>query len=80
MKIMFVKTMSVLAFIGLPALAARAGAELPDCGLFPDMHARFACYDNISRAPKPEPGKTLKPAAEKPKAATAHGRKTIRTY
>jgi hypothetical protein len=66
-------------FAVLVVLAAPARAEPVDCGLFPDMHARFACYDNISRAPKPEPGETLKPTAEKPKAATVRSRKIIRT-
>jgi len=69
----------LLGFAVLMALTARAGAEPVDCGLFPDMHSRFACYENISRAPKAEPGETMKPAAEKPKAATVRSRKMTRT-
>jgi hypothetical protein len=56
---------------------APARAEPVDCGLFPDMHSRFACYDNLSRAPKPDPQKTVKPELVKPKAAIARDRKTI---
>jgi hypothetical protein len=66
-------------FAVLVVLTAPARAEPVDCGLFPDMHSRFACYDNISRAPKPESGETMKPAAEKPKAATARSQKMTRT-
>jgi hypothetical protein len=69
----------LLALAGLLALTAHARAGTVDCGLFPDTHSRFACYDNISRAPKPEPGETLKPAAEKPGAATARSRKMTKT-
>jgi len=69
---------SLLALAGLLALTSHAHAGTIDCGLFPDMHSRFACYDNISRAPKPEPGQTVKPAAEKPRAATVRSRKMIR--
>jgi hypothetical protein len=69
----------LLALAGLSALTAHARAGTVDCGLFPDMHSRFACYDNISRAPKPEPGQTVKPAAERPKAATVRSRKMTRT-
>ncbi len=72
------KIMSLLACAFLLALTARASAGPVDCALFPDTHSRFACYDNISRAPKPEPGATIKPAAEKPGAATVRSRKTIR--
>jgi len=60
------------------ALTAPARAEPVDCGLFPDMHSRFACYDNLSRAPKPDPQKTVKPEFVKPKAAIARDRKMIR--
>jgi hypothetical protein len=42
------------------------------------MHSRFACYDNLSRAPKPDPQKTVKPELVKPKAAIARDRKMIR--
>ena len=68
----------LLGFAVLMALTARAGAESVDCGLFPDMHSRFACYDNLSRAPKPDPQKTVKPELVKPKAAIARNRKMIR--
>ena len=43
-------------------LTGPAHAERPDCSLFPDMHSRFACYDNVSRAPSPEPADAAKPA------------------
>jgi hypothetical protein len=56
--------------VGILAATAPAHAERPDCRLFPDMHSRFACYDNVSRAPKPEPEATTKPAAAKAKPAT----------
>ena len=65
-------------FTVLMALTAPARAEPVDCGLFPDMHSRFACYDNLSRAPKPDPQKTVKPELVKPKAAIARDRKMIR--
>jgi hypothetical protein len=67
----------LLGFAVLMALTARAGAESVDCGLFPDMHSRFACYDNLSRAPKPDPQKTVKPEFVKPEAAIARNRKMI---
>ena len=69
---------SLLALAGLLALTAPARAEPVDCGLFPDMHSRFACYDSLSRAPKPDPQKTVKPELVKPKAAIASDRKMIR--
>ena len=65
-------------FAVLVVLAAPARAEPVDCGLFPDMHSRFACYDNLSRAPKPDPQKTVKPEPVNPKAAIARNRKMIR--
>ena len=65
-----------LAVLMLLTAPARAGSV--DCGLFPDMHSRFACYDNLSRAPKPDPQKTVKPEFVKPKAAIARNRKMIR--
>jgi hypothetical protein len=78
------KITSLFAFAGLLTLTAHARAERPDCGLFPDMHSRLACYDNVSRAPAPDPRETVKPAAEKPKpattTATARNRKPIRAY
>ena len=65
-------------FAVLVVLTVPARAEPVDCGLFPDMHSRFACYDNLSRAPKPDPQKTVKPEPAKPKAAIARNRKMIR--
>ena len=65
-----------LAVLMLLTAPARAGSV--DCGLFPDMHSRFACYDNLSRAPKPDRQKTVKPEFVKPKAAIARNRKMIR--
>ena len=59
-----------LLVAGILTVSAPAHAELPDCGLFTDMHSRFACYDNVSRAPKPEPEATTKPAATKAKPLT----------
>jgi hypothetical protein len=61
-----------LAVAGLFAFAAPARAELPDCATFPGDRAKFACYDNVSRAPKPDP--EVKPAAARVKPATP-GRK-----
>jgi hypothetical protein len=68
----------LLGLAVLMVLTARTRAESVDCGLFPDMHSRFACYDNLSQAPKPDPQKTVKPELVKPKAATARNRKMIR--
>ena len=65
-----------LAVLMLLTAPARAGSV--DCGLFPDMHSRFACYDNLSRAPKPDRQKTVKPEFVKHKAAIARNRKMIR--
>jgi hypothetical protein len=70
---------ALLAFAGLAALAAPARAGPIDCGLFPDMNSRFACYDNISRAPKQEPKAAVSQDAAKPKAAAVRSRKTIRS-
>ena len=72
------KITPLLGLAVLMALTARARAEPVDCGLFPDMHSRFACYDNLSRGPKPDPQKTMKPELVKPKAAIARNRKMIR--
>jgi hypothetical protein len=73
MKITPLAGFAILAVITVPARA-----ESVDCGLFPDMRSRFACYDNLSRAPKPDPQKTVKPEFVKPKAAIARDRKMIR--
>jgi hypothetical protein len=72
------KITSLAGFVVLVVLAAHARAEPVDCGLFPDMHSRFACYDNLSRAPKPDPQKTVKPEPAKPRPAIARNRKMIR--
>jgi hypothetical protein len=64
-----------LAFSGLIILAAPAQAERFDCSGFRNAQAQFACYDNLSRAPSPEPRETLKPYATKPRAATVRHRK-----
>lgn len=73
------KEAPLLAFVSLVALAAPAHAELPDCATFPNDPARFACYDAISRAPKPQPKETVKPDAGKLKSALARsGRKMPR--
>ena len=77
------KLTALLVVAGSVAATASAHAERPDCGLFPDMHSRFACYDNVSRAPNPAPNESLKPDAAKAKAvkikaATTRSRK-IRT-
>ena len=72
------KITPLAGFAVLMALTAPARAEPVDCGLVPDMHSRFACYDSLSRAPKPDPQKTVKPELVKPKAAIARDRKMIR--
>jgi hypothetical protein len=66
------KITPLLGLAVLMILTARAGAESVDCGLFPDMHSRFAW------APKPDPQKTVKPELVKPKAVIARNRKMIR--
>mgnify|MGYP005815076185 CR=1 FL=1 len=65
-----------LAAAGALASVASAHAERPDCGLFPDTRSRFACYDNVSRAPSPEPGRTARPVTSKPKATVMPHRRT----
>ena len=62
-----------LAVAGILAISAPAHAETPDCATFPGDRARFACYDNVSRAPKPDPeaakpGAKAKPATNSRKA------------
>jgi hypothetical protein len=64
-----------LVVAGLLALAAQVRAEVPDCATFPGDRAKFACYDNVSRAPKPE----VKPTAAKAKPTTS-ARKADRNY
>jgi hypothetical protein len=70
------KLAALLAVAGIFAVTVPAHAERPDCGLFPDMHSRFTCYDNVSRAPPPVPDEASKPDAAKAKAATTRNRKT----
>jgi hypothetical protein len=53
------------------AITAPARAETPDCATFPGDRAKFACYDNVSRAPRPEaakPGAKAKPVTNSRKA------------
>ena len=74
------KLTALLVVAGSVAVTAPAHAERPDCGLFPDMHSRFACYENVSRAPNPAPDESFKPDAAKAKAvstkaATSRSRK-----
>ncbi|WP_338830565.1 hypothetical protein [Bradyrhizobium sp. 27S5] len=52
-----------LAAAGALTLTAPARAERPDCGSFPDTRSRLTCYDNVSRAPNPEPAVAAHPAA-----------------
>jgi len=59
---------SSVVVAGILAFAASAHAEAPDCATFPG-NAKFACYDNVSRAPKPDPEAT-KPAAAKARPVT----------
>ena len=59
-----------LVLAGLFAVPARA--EVPDCATFPGG-AKFACYDNVSRAPKSaselaKPGAKARPATSSRKA------------
>ena len=63
------------AFAGLLALSASARAERFDCSLFRGAQAQFACYDNLSRAPKAEPKEAIKLERAKPNAAAARHRK-----
>jgi hypothetical protein len=58
-----------LVVAGILAVPASAYAGTPDCATFPGDRAKFACYDNVSRAPKPDPEAT-KPAAAKAKPTT----------
>ena len=59
-----------LVVAGILAVPASATAETPDCATFPGDRAKFACYDNVSRAPKPDPEAT-KPTAAKARPATS---------
>jgi hypothetical protein len=68
-----------LLIAGLVALATPVRAELPDCATFPNDRSRFACYDAISRATKPEPKDTVKANAAKPKSAIARERRLVGT-
>jgi hypothetical protein len=54
---------------GVSVSTAPACAEHPDCAQFPDSRSRWACYDNVSRAP---PDVMTKPAAVKGKPATGN--------
>jgi hypothetical protein len=70
------KFIALLALAAILAAAPLARAERPDCALFPDTHSRFACYDNVSRAP-PDPAAVdaSKPHTPKSGTATTHNRK-----
>jgi len=70
------KIMLLFALAGLLALPAHVSAEpVVDCGNFPNTQMRLACWNEISRAPKPDPvNAAVKP--EKPEGATARNRKT----
>ena len=57
-----------LVVAGILAVPASATAEAPDCATFPGDRAKFACYDNVSRAPKPDPEAT-KPTVAKARPA-----------
>jgi len=68
------KLTALLVVAGSVAVTVPAHAERPDCGLFPDMHPGFACYDKVSRAPIRRPDESFKPDAAKAvstKAATS---------
>jgi hypothetical protein len=67
-----------LAAVPILASVAAVHAEWPDCGLFPDDRSRFACYDNVSRAPSPEPEKAATPVRSRHKAATGMPHRKIR--
>jgi hypothetical protein len=49
----------------LLVLASPAEAERLDCSLFRGAQSQFACYENLSRAPKAELEETAKPGAVK---------------
>jgi hypothetical protein len=53
-----------LVVAGILAVPASAYVGTPDCATFPGDRAKFACYDNVSRAPKPD-GEATKPTAAK---------------
>jgi hypothetical protein len=57
-----------LVVAGISAVPASAYSETPDCATFPGDRAKFACYDNVSRAPKPDP-EVAKPNAAKARPA-----------
>ena len=62
-----------LVVAGILAVPASACAETPDCATFPGDRAKFACHDNVSRAPKPapemaKPGAKARPATNSRKA------------
>ncbi|MBN8991240.1 MAG: hypothetical protein J0H42_23580 [Rhizobiales bacterium] len=62
-----------LVVAGILAISAPSCAGTPDCATFPGDRAKFACYDNVSRAPKPEP-EAAKPAAAKARPALNIGK------
>jgi hypothetical protein len=63
------RPMRLTAFLvvaGILAVTASAYAETPDCATFPGDRAKFTCYDNVSRAPKPDPEVARPSAKAKP--------------
>lgn len=56
---------TLFALALLLVLASPAEAEALDCSLFRGAQSQFACYENLSRAPKAELEETAKPAAAK---------------
>ena len=59
-----------LVAAGILAVTTPAQAETPDCATFPGDRAKFACYDNVSRAPKSDP-EAAKPSAKAKPATTS---------
>ena len=64
-----------LVVAGFFAVTASAYGGPPDCATFPGDRAKFACYDNVSRAPKLDP-EAAKPATKAKQVTT--GRKALR--
>lgn len=57
-------TLAVLVVLTWPAEAERL-----DCSLFRGAQSQFACYENLSRAPKSDLEEPAKPAAAKSAAS-----------
>ena len=69
MKFVTFLTLAVLAVLASPAEAERL-----DCSLFRGAQSQFACYENLSRAPRAELEEPAKPAAAT--SAASRTRKT----